>query len=196
MENLHSIMKKVLHPILLGLLIILNSSFKTELLFGIEIWQHGKPVKISKQVVLLDKEPFQIKVSLYKQEGVFVNASVQENYFKLQDSEPIANLADWPANTFAESTFNVDQDLILDSEGVGYWFYNKKKDWHRFDSSVVLGENVVIGTKSISHFFVPSVQKTMDISDIKSPIYLFLVAAKEGRKIKELQRQKIMIIWK
>ncbi|OYU96882.1 MAG: hypothetical protein CFE21_00935 [Bacteroidetes bacterium B1(2017)] len=189
-------MKKVLHPILLGLLIILNSSFKTELLFGIEIWQHGKPVKISKQVVLLDKEPFQIKVSLYKQEGVFVNASVQENYFKLQDSEPIANLADWPANTFAESTFNVDQDLILDSEGVGYWFYNKKKDWHRFDSSVVLGENVVIGTKSISHFFVPSVQKTMDISDIKSPIYLFLVAAKEGRKIKELQRQKIMIIWK
>lgn len=196
MENLYQIMKKVLHPLLLGLILIICSSFNTEQLFGIEIWQQGKPVKISHQVVILDKAPFQIKVSLYKNEGVFVNASLQDNYFKLPENEAIANLADWPANTFAESTFNVDQDLMLDSESVGYWFYNKKKDWHRFDSSIVIGKNVLIGTKSISHFYVPSDQKSIEISDINMPIYLVFVAVKEGKKMKELQRQKIMIVWK
>jgi hypothetical protein len=190
---------KKLKLLLFGILCLaLMGSFtltKTPI-FKVEIWQNGVLAERVDSIYVLEKKPFQIKVFLINHEGVFMNASYSTFYYQLLDNELVPDLQNLPSKTFAESTFNTDKDLILDLEGVSYLFYKKKQDWHRFDKQIEVNDDKVIGTKTIEHLFLLESNNNIDISEVDQPIYFFFAACTDGKKIKELKREKFMIQWK
>ncbi len=163
--------------------------------FRVEIWQDGKLLANNNGVVQLAKKEFQIKVHLFEQEGVYVSSSYGNSYYGLKETEEVPDLQEIGARTFAESTFNEDKDLILDNEGVSYWFYKPKQDWHRFDKDISIEGKTVIGTKTIQHLFILENRSNVNIEDVQKPLKLFFVATTKGRKIKELQRLNLQIQW-
>ncbi len=184
--------------ILLALLAFISLSSFTQTKkdkFRVEIWQDGKLLANNNGVVQLAKKEFQIKVHLFEQEGVYVSSSYGNSYYGLKETEEVPDLQEIGARTFAESTFNEDKDLILDNEGVSYWFYKPKQDWHRFDKDISIEGKTVIGTKTIQHLFILENRSNVNIEDVQKPLKLFFVATTKGRKIKELQRLKLQIQW-
>lgn len=163
--------------------------------FRVEIWQDSKLLANNNGVVQLAKKEFQIKVHLFEQEGVYVSSSYGNSYYGLKETEEVPDLQEIGARTFAESTFNEDKDLILDNEGVSYWFYKPKQDWHRFDKDISIEGKTVIGTKTIQHLFILENRSNVNIEDVQKPLKLFFVATTKGRKIKELQRLNLQIQW-
>ena len=184
--------------ILLALLAFISLSSFTQTKkdkFRVEIWQDGKLLANNNGVVQLAKKEFQIKVHLFEQEGVYVSSSYGNSYYGLKETEEVPDLQEIGARTFAESTFNEDKDLILDNEGVSFWFYKPKQDWHRFDKDISIEGKTVIGTKTIQHLFILENRSNVNIEDVQKPLKLFFVATTKGRKIKELQRLKLQIQW-
>ncbi len=184
--------------ILLALLAFISLSSFTQTKkdkFRVEIWQDGKLLANNNGVVQLAKKEFQIKVHLFEQEGVYVSSSYGNSYYGLKETDEVPDLQEIGARTFAESTFNEDKDLILDNEGVSYWFYKPKQDWHRFDKDISIEGKTVIGTKTIQHLFILENRSNVNIEDVQKPLKLFFVATTKGRKIKELQRLKLQIQW-
>lgn len=187
---------KFLWIIALTLYVSLSSFTQTKKdKFRVEIWQDGKLLANNNGVVQLAKKEFQIKLHLFEQEGVYVSSSYGNSYYGLKETEEVADLQEIGARTFAESTFNEDKDLILDNEGVSYWFYKPKQDWHRFDKDISIEGKTVIGTKTIQHLFILEHRSNVNIEDVQKPLKLFFVATTKGRKIKELQRLKLQIQW-
>ena len=184
--------------ILLALLAFISLSSFTQTKkdkFRVEIWQDGKLLANNNGVVQLAKKEFQIKVHLFEQEGVYVSSSYGNSYYGLKETDEVPDLQEIGARTFAESTFNEDKDLILDNEGVSYWFYKPKQDWHRFDKDISIEGKTVIGTKTIQHLFILENRSNVNIEDVQKPLKLFFVATTKGRKNKELQRLKLQIQW-
>lgn len=167
--------------------------------FKVEIFQNGRPVEILDQTVELEKKEFQIRVTLKKIEGVFMNASFQKDYFGLKPSEPIKDYEYIDLKTMAEAEFNTDKELFIHDEYFNYLFYNKAKDWHRFDKGVVAKRKKAIGTKTVRKLWLVNSKKSVNLKENQKDLYLFFVAKNEGAKAKiqeELGRLQIHIQWK
>jgi len=169
--------------------------------YQIEIFQDGAPVEIINNTVQLEKKEFQIKVKLKKQEGVFMSASFNKDYYGLKENEPIKDYKWLNQKTRAESHFNADKSLHIDDDIVSYLSYVKSLGWHRFDKDIIVKGKKVIGTKTINNFIVKDEGLEARIQDIKRPIYFFFVATDEwsdtvGEAPEELGRLKLKIEWK
>ena len=167
--------------------------------FKVEIFQDGVIVEIKNQKVELEKKEFQIKVTLKKLEGVFMNASFQKDYFGLKPSEPIKDYQYIDLKTMAEAEFNTDKELFIHNEYFNYLFYNKAKDWHRFDKGVVAKRKKAIGTKTVRKLWLVNSKKSVNLIENQKDLYLFFVAKNEEEKTKiqeELGRLQIHIQWK
>ena len=167
--------------------------------FKVEIFQDGRPMEIIDQTVELEKKEFQIRVTLKKLEGVFMNASYHKDYFALKTSEPIKDYEYIDLKTMAEAEFNTDKELFIHNEYFNYLFYNKAKDWHRFDKGVVTKRKKAIGTKTVQKLWLVNSKKSVNLKENQKDLYLFFVAKNEGAKAKiqeELGRLQIHIKWK
>jgi hypothetical protein len=167
--------------------------------FRVEILQNGQPVKISNNIAELEKKEFQIRITLKKQDGVFMNASFQKDYFDLKETEEIKDYKWLNQKTHSEENFNKDKTLIIDDETVSYLFYDKKENWHRFDKEVKVKRRKVIGTKTIKYIEIRDTEEVIDITNVDKDIYLFFVATEkwEDRKTpKALGRLKVQLKWK
>ena len=167
--------------------------------FKVEIFQDDVIVEIKNQKVELEKKEFQIRVTLKKLEGVFMNASFQKDYFGLKPSEPIKDYQYIDLKTMAEAEFNTDKELFIHNEYFNYLFYNKAKDWHRFDKGVVTKRKKAIGTKTVQKLWLVNSKKSVNLKENQKDLYLFFVAKNEGAKAKiqeELGRLQIHIQWK
>ena len=167
--------------------------------FKVEIFQDDVIVEIKNQKVELEKKEFQIRVTLKKLEGVFMNASFQKDYFGLKPSEPIKDYQYIDLKTMAEAEFNTDKELFIHNEYFNYLFYNKAKDWHRFDKGVVAKRKKAIGTKTVQKLWLVNSKKSVNLKENQKDLYLFFVAKNEGGKAKiqeELGRLQIHIQWK
>ena len=167
--------------------------------FKVEIFQNGRPVEILDQTVELEKKEFQIRVTLKKLEGVFMNASFQKDYFGLKPSEPIKDYQYIDLKTMAEAEFNNDKELFIHNEYFNYLFYNKAKDWHRFDKGVVAKRKKAIGTKTVEKLWLVNSKKSVNLKENQKDLYLFFVAKNEEETTKiqeELGRLQIHIQWK
>jgi Fe-S oxidoreductase len=167
--------------------------------FKVEIFQDDVIVEIKNQKVELEKKEFQIRVTLKKLEGVFMNASFQKDYFGLKPSEPIKDYQYIDLKTMAEAEFNTDKELFIHNEYFNYLFYNKAKDWHRFDQGVVAKRKKAIGTKTVQKLWLVNSKKSVNLKENQKDLYLFFVAKNEGAKAKiheELGRLQIHIQWK
>lgn len=167
--------------------------------FKVEIFQDDVIVEIKNQKVELEKKEFQIRVTLKKLEGVFMNASFQKDYFGLKPSEPIKDYQYIDLKTMAEAEFNTDKELFIHNEYFNYLFYNKAKDWHRFDKGVVAKRKKAIGTKTVEKLWLVNSKKSVNLIENQKDLYLFFVAKNEEEKTKiqeELGRLQIHIQWK
>ena len=167
--------------------------------FKVEIFQDDVIVEIKNQKVELEKKEFQIRVTLKKLEGVFMNASFQKDYFGLKPSEPIKDYQYIDLKTMAEAEFNTDKELFIHDEYFNYLFYNKAKDWHRFDKGVVAKRKKAIGTKTVQKLWLVNSKKSVNLKENQKDLYLFFVAKNEEETTKiqeELGRLQIHIQWK
>jgi Fe-S oxidoreductase len=167
--------------------------------FKVEIFQDDVIVEIKNQKVELEKKEFQIRVTLKKIEGVFMNASFQKDYFGLKPSEPIKDYEYIDLKTMAEAEFNTDKELFIHNEYFNYLFYNKAKDWHRFDKGVVAKRKKAIGTKTVEKLWLVNSKKSVNLKENQKDLYLFFVAKNEEETTKiqeELGRLQIHIQWK
>ena len=167
--------------------------------FKVEIFQDDVIVEIKNQKVKLEKKEFQIRVTLKKLEGVFMNASFQKDYFGLKPSEPIKDYQYIDLKTMAEAEFNTDKELFIHNEYFNYLFYNKAKDWHRFDKGVVAKRKKAIGTKTVEKLWLVNSKKSVNLKENQKDLYLFFVAKNEEETTKiqeELGRLQIHIQWK
>lgn len=162
----------------------------------VEIIQYGKPIDVENTVVLLEKDSFQIRVTLKNQEGIFMNASFNRDYYDTKDDEKIKDYQWLGSKVMAESNFNADRKLFIHDENLSYLFYDPNKDWHRFDKDMIVRKKEVIATKSVQYFYDGEIKS---IKNINKPIYLFFFATKKWRgkhTPKELGRLKLKLVWK
>ncbi|TAE86785.1 MAG: hypothetical protein EAY81_05165 [Bacteroidetes bacterium] len=162
----------------------------------IEILQYGKPIEVQNTIVALEKDSFQIRITLKNQDGVFMNASFNSDYYDTKNHEKIKDYEWLGSKVMAESNFNANRQLFIHDENLSYLFYDPNKNWHRFDKDVIVHKKEVIATKSVQYFYDG---ETMPIKNINKPVYLFFFATKKWRgkhTPKELGRLKLKLVWK
>jgi hypothetical protein len=147
-------------------------------------------------LIVLKQTKFHFEIELVNVEGVYVQASRTSEYY---DTPKDSLLRDWiviPDKVMAEDDFNIDQDLLIDSEGFSYWFYNPKKDWHRFDNEISVIKNRVKATYTVTKFFDTDLQKAIALSDYLDTIFLLFFIAEENdthQLTQEISRKIIRI---
>ena len=167
--------------------------------YRVHFIQDGKEVPVLNEKVLLSKSTFQIQVELLKVDGVFGSCSFSDSLFEipLNQSLPESDIIQWKISVEPEN--NVDKDIIVSKESYFYWFYNPKVDtWHRFDPDPIVEKGRVIGTKTISSFFVSednnTQTKSIAVADIQQPIYLLFFLMDDKEKVSK--RIRVQLQWK
>lgn len=183
------------------LIIIFMSSFAglKSRKYCVEIVQDGKSLRIINNKVELEKKPFQIRITLFNHDGVYMSASFGRDYFDLKSTDEIKDYKYLSSKTRAEPSFNAEKDLVVHPELVSYLFYNAKMDWHRFDKDVTVKGKQVTGTKTINQIWDQEADEFINITDINKNIFLFFVATKarkNGKLPQELGRLKVQLTWK
>ena len=162
------------------------------LVFG--IYQDGKEVKPKSSIIKLKKAPFTIKFEVEKEEGIFLQASHLDSWYKLEDSESIPDRKYISPKAMAEENFNTDKDLIISNEYYAYWFFDEKDDWYRM-SRVEKTENGFKAEVDVENFFIREPEKNViKVEKATKPIYLFAFIPDDGDK--EYVRLKYKIEWK
>ena len=197
-------MKKLL-PLSLLLAVCLTAASFTGLKskkFRVEIFQHGQAVEIVNDVARLDKKPFLIRVTLRKQEGIYMSASFSKEYFGLGPDEAIPDYEYLHAKAMVESNFNEDKEIIIADDAIAYLFYNPDLDWHRFDKDLKILKKgkKVIGNRTVENFMLRTTRKTYPIADIDQDVYLWFLAQEayeRGKEnLREFGRAKVKLEWK
>ena len=167
--------------------------------YRVHFIQDGKEVPVLNEKVLLSKSTFQIQVELLKVDGVFGSCSFSDSLFEipLNQSLPESDLIQWKISVEPEN--NVDKDIIVSKESYFYWFYNPKVDtWHRFDPDPKVEKGRIIGTKTISSFFVSEDNhtrtKSIAIADIQQPMYMLFFLMDDKDKVSK--RIRVQLQWK
>lgn len=165
---------------------------------SIVVVQDDKRIEIKEEdsLIFLKPSEFHFEIELVKCEGVFVQASRTSEYY---DTPADSLLRDWtiiPDKVMAEDDFNVDKDLIVDPEGFSYWFYDPKKDWHRFDKNVIIKKNLIKANYTVEKLFDPALHSAVQLSDYIDTLYLLFFIAEEDdshQLTKEISRKLIRI---
>jgi hypothetical protein len=167
--------------------------------YRIHFFQDGNEITILNEKVQLSKKPFQIQVELLKVDGVYGSCSLSDSLFQIpvNQSLPESDLIQWKIAVEPEN--NLDKDIIVSKESYFYWFYNPKVDtWHRFDPNPIVEKGRVIGTKTISSFFVSednnTQTKSIAIDEIQQPMYMLFFLMDE-KNVKDYGRERIQVDW-
>jgi hypothetical protein len=133
----------------------------------------------STRVIELKKQPFVIAVELDSLDGVFVHCSERPviTYGAMKRNIPDFEKIGWKVSV--ETEFNRDQELFLNTiDDYCYWFYDAQKYWHRFDSSVVVKNNLVQAQKTIAQLYSIEQEKNVALSEAPKKIYMTLFTIK------------------
>lgn len=147
-------------------------------------------------LVILKPTPFHFEVELSNCKGVYLQASRTSEYY---DTPKDSLLKDWnyiPDKVMAEDDFNVDKDMLVDNDGFSYWFYDPKKDWHRFDKELKVKKNLVKATYTVNNIYDTAKHDQVELSDYLDTLYLLFFIAEENdshQLTTELARKLIRI---
>ncbi|MBL7748044.1 MAG: hypothetical protein JNM19_11485 [Chitinophagaceae bacterium] len=164
---------------------------------AVRIEQGSESILVGNQEITLSKAPFKMVVSLHHLDGVYLFASFSDSIYRLQAEEAVPDFKNLPYLAIAEASFNEDKELIINTDGWAFWFYDPELDWHRFDKDILVTKDSVVGTKTINQFYIPDTKSAIPVSDNTKPLYLFFLAidksSKDGVPKKELVRLKMKI---
>ena len=169
----------------------INTSGEKELYF--DIIQNNKLIKPKNGVFSLNKAPFTIRFKVINDDGMFLNASTNDDFYQLEAHETIKDRAYLSSKVMAEENFNTDKDLIIRDDFFSYWFYDKKDDWYRMNSLEVI-KNGFISLVEVESFYTVD-KENIKISEFGKPVYLFAFLASDEQETEDI-RLKYKIEWK
>jgi hypothetical protein len=182
-------------------LFFVTSSFRyntTNDSYKIFIVQDGikSEIAYNSTVVKLKKKPFKIELYLInKLEGVFVNASLQKDYYDTPLTKAFKNWKDIDALTVSEQEDNESKVLLTSPLYVCYWYYENDKPY-RVDPGIKHENNAVILTKSIENILELESEKNHPVAEMSQPLYLVTFYKKyDDKKSIDLERKRVKIIF-
>lgn len=127
----------------------------------------------STRLIQLKKLPFVIGVTLDSLDGVFVHCSERPIIAYDAEKRNIPDLKNIGWKVIVETEFNTDEELFLNTlNDYCYWFYDAQLDWHRFDSAVVVKQDLVQAQKTVRQFYDFEKGKNTAITSISKKLYL------------------------
>jgi hypothetical protein len=127
----------------------------------------------STRLVQLQKQPFVIGVTLDSLDGVFVHCSERPIIAYDAEKRNIPDFKNIGWKVIVETEFNTDEELFLNTlNDYCYWFYDAQLDWHRFDSAVVVQQDLVQAQKTVRQFYDFEQGKNTAITSISKKLYL------------------------
>lgn len=171
--------------------------------FKIEVVQGNKTIDKNDGVVLLDKKPFLLKITMIgirdisvapSWDRLFYDFPDEKNIFECKESEDssLEECLLHPAKSIAEDSFNEDKDLSV-VEGSKYhsiWFYDPSMDWHRFDKKVTVTGDTIQATITVKSIFDVRRASQIPLKKLDKDIYMFFAVGKDNL---ELQREKFVL---
>lgn len=162
---------RTLFKIILSLLTLGHLAYGQS--YHISFTQNGENVKIENSVVRLKKEAFVIQVTLDSLDGVFVHCSDRPIIAYDAEKRNIPDFKNIGWKVIVETEFNTDEELFLNTlNDYCYWFYDAQLGWHRFDSAVVVKQDLVQAQKTVRQFYDFEQGKNTTIPSISKKLYL------------------------
>ena len=141
--------------------------------FDISFTQGGQTIELEYGTIHLKKEPFVIGVTLDSLDGVFVHCSERPIIAYGAEKRNIPDFENIGWKVTVETEFNKDEELFLNTiNDYCYWFYDAQQAWHRFDSAVVVKEDLVQAHKTVRQFYDIEQGKNIAIAEISKKLYL------------------------
>ena len=127
----------------------------------------------STRLIQLQKQPFVIGVTLDSLDGVFVHCSERPIIAYDAEKRNIPDFKNIGWKVIVETEFNTDEELFLNTlNDYCYWFYDAQLGWHRFDSAVVVKQDLVQAQKTVRQFYDFEQGKNTAIPSISKKLYL------------------------
>jgi hypothetical protein len=170
---------------------------------SLKIIQNGAPVTPVNGEYELKKAPFAVEftfdVNAY--DGVFVNADFTDGIYKAGDKTSLPDLQDIPYKIVKEENFNTNKQIAINSaDNWAFWFYNKATNEYRFDRDIkTVDANTVTATRTIEQVYFPVKEKTLKMSEVTEPMYLFFLVTNPYNQrgvVRELYRQRMKLNFK
>lgn len=186
---------------LLFLALIASTTFAQAKL-SLKIIQNGAAVTPVNGEYELKKAPFAVEftfdVNAY--DGVFVNADFVDGIYKIGDKAPLPDLQDIPFKIAKEDNFNPNKQISVAGEGWAFWFYNKANNEWRFDRDIkTVDANTVTAIRTIDQVYFPVKEKTVKMSEVSEPMYLFFLVTNPYNQrgvVREQYRQRMKLNFK
>ena len=169
---------------------------------SLKIIQNGAAVTPVNGEYELKKAPFAVEftfdVNAY--DGVFVNADFTDAVYKVGDKTSLPDLQDIPYKILKEENFNTNKQIAINSDNWAFWLYNKASNEYRFDRDIkTVDANTVTATRTIEQVYFPVKEKTLKMSEVTEPLYLFFLVTNPYNQrgvVRELYRQRMKLNFK
>ena len=182
--------------------LLASTAFAQQVKVSFKIIQNGAPVNPVNGEYELKKAPFAVEFTfdVNTVDGVFVNADFTDAVYKTGDKASLPDLQDIPYKVVKEENFNTNKQIAISSDSWSFWFYNKGTNEYRFDRDIkTVDANTVTATRTVEQIYFPVKEKTLKVSEITEPLYLFLLVTNPYNQrgvVREFYRQKMKLNFK
>lgn len=182
--------------------LVASAAFSQQVKVTFKIIQNGAAVAPVNGEYELKKAPFAVEFTfdVNTVDGVFVNADFTDAVYKTGDKAPLPDLQDIPYKVVKEENFNTNKQIAISSDSWSFWFYNKGTNEYRFDRDIkTVDANTVTATRTVEQIYFPVKEKTLKMSEVTEPLYLFLLVTNPYNQrgvVREFYRQKMKLNFK
>lgn len=140
---------------------------------------------LSLDSILLEKTEFKYLVGFPKDGYIRLHHAANDSLFQLFKAGKIKEIEDWGAFSMAETSFNTEQELILNTSGWSAWFFDPSLDFHRLDSNSIHQKGAMtFGTKTVRQLYNVATESTTLLEAVKTPIYVVIAQNSQRKKDK------------
>ncbi|MBI1222307.1 MAG: hypothetical protein GC180_06855 [Bacteroidetes bacterium] len=178
---------------------LIHSSFSPSMVkprFEVEVMQDDDYVDPDNNIIELQKMPFTLRVKVYGLNGVYLNASTDPSLFELPGDKTVPEFEFISMKTMKTEAQNSDKDLILAKGYYSYLTDSKSDDgieMHTFNR-VEKGDGFYTGYLDIEKFTKREDGKTLPVTKMKEPVYLFFMGIDADGK--EMGRYALKLEWR
>lgn len=131
--------------------------------------------------IVLQRKKFIYAVQFPTGGHIRLHHSYSDSLFNLFKKGKINFIKDWSAFSMAEEAYNTDKELLLNTDGWSYWFYEEQEAYHRFDAkSIRQKNNIISGKKTVRNIFDVDSKTTISVKKINKPIYAIIALNKDN----------------
>lgn len=153
-------------------------------------------VNFSDSILTLKRDTFYIEFSVLEYEGMFVQASFKDDFFKIPQKKELPDFEMTAFKVMSEEENNVDQDLIVAEDGFCYWFSDTTKGWYRTDIPITMIEGGFNARYTVRQVYNRETDTYTPLGELTEPLYLIFFLAKvnhDSHLTKEVVRKKICL---